>query len=221
MYLTFASFCIFNAPVFADGILPQNAPVAVTIAATPAMVETRDSYVHGVTTQVLGIIHQSGVPLATKKAQLEKTFLKVADVTWIAQFVIGKPWQSATEQQRAQYVSLYGKYLTGMYLAGLDEKSEQNLRDIKVLDIEDAFDDAFLVHTQMVMAAGNNIAVDYMVREENGQRKLVDITLEGVSMLKSHRSELGGLASSKGIDAVIAALQDKTSRDELRMAARN
>lgn len=204
-----AAFCIINTPVFADGMSPQA--MEVTPNNTTMMLQTREAFVRRITGEVLSVVHNPSSTLSAKKARLEQTFLQVVDLGWIAQFVIGKSWDSATVQQRNQYVSLYGKYLTGMYLAGLDEQSQDNLRDIKILGMEDTFEDAFLVHTQMVMAQGNNVAVDYMVREENGQDKIVDIVLEGVSMLRSHRSELGGLASTKGMDGVVAALQSKVN----------
>ncbi len=198
-FMVMAALCVVSAPAFAAG----------QVAAQQQQGQTREAFVGNVTGQVLTIIHNPGALLSTKKSQLENTFLQVVDLQWIAKYVMGKPWDAASEQQRKTYVALYGKYLSGTYLAGLDEKSEHNLQDIKVTGMEDAFDDAFLVHTQMVMAQGDNVAVDYMVRETGGQRKVIDITLEGVSLLRSHRSELGGLAASKGVDGVIAALQAK------------
>lgn len=208
--------CSVNAPAIA---IADEVLVAMNTVGQTAPGQTRAGFVRGLTNQVLGIVHHSGTPLAVKKQQLEATFMQVVDLRWIAQFVVGKPWDTATAQQRDQYVGLYGKYLSSMYLAGLDEKSEENLRDITVLGMDDAFEDAFMVHTQMVMVQGNNIAVDYMVREEAGQRKVVDIVLEGVSMLKSHRSELGAVASAKGMDGLIAALQDKMNRGETHLAS--
>lgn len=205
--------CSFGT-AFADGVMQQAAPMAQV-----APMQTREAFVRGLTGQVMGIIHQPDTAIDVKKKQLEGTFLQVVDLGWIAQTVLGKPWEGASAQQRAQYVQLYGKYLSSMYLAGLTETTEQNLREIRVMGMDDAFDDAFVVHTQMVMAQGNNVAVDYLVREENGQRKVMDIILEGVSMLKTHRAELGALASSKGMDGVITALQAKLGGKEMHMAS--
>ncbi len=214
----FASFAVL---AFACMVNSQTALADGTVQAAPAAAvqgQTRESFVQGVTGQVLAIMHNGASPLSTKKAQLEQTFMQVVDLNWIAQFVLGKPWDNANQQQRGQYVALYGKYLSSTYLAGLDEKSAAALQDIRVMSMDDAFDDAFIVHTQMVMAQGNNVNIDYLVREDGSNRKVIDITLEGVSLLRTHRSELGALAAAKGMDGVIIALQDKMSRNETHLA---
>lgn len=209
--LTFAAataILLVNAPAFAQ----------MPVVQAQAVVQTREAFTANVAGQVLNIIHNPNTTLSSKKAMLENTFMQVVDLPWIAQFVAGKSWGTANDTQRKRFTALYAKYLTGTYLAGLDEKSVNSLQDIKVTNIEDAFDDAFIVQTQMVMAQGDNVKVDYLVRERDGSRKVIDITLQGVSLLRSHRQELGAMAEAKGMDAVIAALQEKTAQ-EMRVAS--
>lgn len=215
-----AGICVLNAAAALAAGPGQPAAVAVAPrAASPAPDAVRGHFVRSVTAQVLGILHHPGHALSAKKAQLETLFLHVVDLDWIARFVIGAPWEQASPQQRSAYVALYGRYLSGSYLAGLDETSERNLRDIQLLSMEDAFEDAFLVHTQMVMAEGDPVRVDYLVREAGGQHKVIDIVLEGVSLLKTHRQELGTLARSGGMEGIIAALQGRLQGKAVHVAA--
>ncbi|MBY0407857.1 MAG: ABC transporter substrate-binding protein [Rickettsiales bacterium] len=187
------------------------------LAQTLPPAQSREAFVGGVTQQVLGILHNNGTSLAMKKTQLEHTFGQVTDVAWIAQSVMGSAWESANAQQREEYVGLYSQYLSGTYLAGLDEQTQHKVRDIRVTGMEDMFEDAFMVHTQLVMTEGQPISVDYLVREDGGARKVVDIVLEGVSTLKSHRAELGALAKARGVDGVIRALHDKMRGTQLAL----
>ena len=60
--------------------------------------------------------------------------------------------------------------------------------------------------------AGQNINLDYRLRDTGGAYKITDITVEGVSLLNTQRSEFKSVVNSKGIDGLIEALKAQVAR---------
>jgi ABC-type transporter MlaC component len=58
-----------------------------------------------------------------------------------------------------------------------------------------------------LLSTGENLSVDYRAHKLDKGYKIVDVIIEGVSLLASHRAEFGQLAAGKGVDAVIAKLE--------------
>jgi phospholipid transport system substrate-binding protein len=150
-----------------------------------------------------------------KKSQTERMdalqngFASVMDIEWIAKFALGNNWRTATKEQRARYVKLYRSYLTKVYVENYTENSERKIRDIKVVDVNTASDDTFKVRTQVIFVSGEILKVDYLVRDLPNDNRILDVVIEGVSLLSSHRSEFAALATGRGVDAVISSLESK------------
>lgn len=199
-----------TTPVVSEAQASPTASPALSqapVAATPA------AFARDVAQSVLTIIRDRNTPLAGKKAQLEQQFNKVVDINWIARYVIGQSWDASTPAQQMQYTSLYRQYLTGTYLASFDEESEHNLRDIQITGITSKDSATTIVQTEMVMADGNNMNIEYLISSQTGRYQIIDITLEGVSLLKTHHSELSALASAQGMNGVIGKLQQMVSKN--------
>ena len=192
----------------------MNAPMVATVDA----VQTKDGFVKNLVHSVLATLHDGNRPFIEKQAALKQAFTNVVDMDWIARFVIGKTWSTATEAQKAQYIELYRTYLTNTYVSNFDEDSEGKLRDIKIISMNDEDEDTFRVHSEMDLADSDPVKVDYLVRGTNGQYKIIDIAIEGVSLLATHRSEFSELASSGGIDNVIGKLQQMVGNNKTTLA---
>ena len=54
--------------------------------------------------------------------------------------------------------------------------------------------------------------IDWRTRETDGNYRLVDVAIEGVSLVVSNRSEFDSVVSRQGIDALIAQIQGKSKQ---------
>lgn len=182
-------------------------PYTAGTTSSAANTQDRVGYVQYIAQRVLAIVKTPEQTLSQKKHLLEQEFLRTVNTQWRARHVAGKTWDSASPNQQQHYTQLYARYLINTYMSALNEQTEKNLVDITIMGIDEDYDDAFMVHTKMVMTNGSNTAVDFVVQEAAGQRHIIDIVLSGVSMLRTHRAELGDLAASKGMDGTIARLE--------------
>jgi phospholipid transport system substrate-binding protein len=176
---------------------------------------TREEFVHGMATMTLAVLQDHKKSFPERKVLLRQCFNAVVDIDWIAKFVLGRPWTYASDVQRERYTELYHIFLTESYVSNFAENPEQRIKDIKILGIQDGQDNSFIVNTNMMLANMDEVRVDYRVSDHEGKYKVIDIIIENVSLLATHRSEFGGLAASQGINGVITRLEAITGSHEV------
>lgn len=160
---------------------------------------------------VLAIISDQKKSYDSRKENLERAFSKSVDIDWIAKFVIGRTWNAASEEQREKYTELYREFLTKTYVENFAENPDKRISGIKILTVNDGVDSNFTVATQMQLTNQDKLNVNYLVREKEGRYKVLDIAIENVSLINTHRAEFTTIATSRGLDGVIAKLNELVS----------
>ncbi len=57
--------------------------------------------------------------------------------------------------------------------------------------------------------------VAYRVRNLDGNYKIIDVLVEGVSLVTTQRSEFSSVVTRDGIDGLLAVLRERTADDEM------
>lgn len=182
--------------------------------------EARRTFVSDMARDALSILHDSKKTYGDKQAILRQAFADNVDIAWISRFVVGRAWQTASEAERNHYIDLYGRYLTQSYVSKFEEGAEKKIRDIRILSVTEAEGENFNVRTEMLLADGNSINVTYLVRDHNDRYKVIDIIIENISLLASHRAQFSQVASEGGIVRVIAELEALTRPGTITLSMR-
>ncbi len=176
-------------------------------AAPTALHHEREVFAKEFAQLVVMILHEPKKSANDRKNILRETFQASVDIDWIAKFVLGRSWKDATDEQRVRYTSLYKRYLTETYVKNFAENPDKAIANIKVAGVSEDAENPFMVRTQMLLKDAENLNVDYRVSEEDGHYKIRDIAIENVSLITTHRTEFGELASTEGVDGVIKRLE--------------
>ena len=120
--------------------------------------------------------------------------------------VLGPPWRSASQGQKQAFVAAFQSYLSRKYGAQFDEY--RNAR-IEVTGARDGGRAGVLVQTRVVRPGQQAIAVDWQISDRSGQPRVVNLVIEGVSMLATERAEVGAMleASRGSIDGLVGQLR--------------
>jgi len=172
--------------------------------------QQRETFARDFADKVLAILQDTKKSFGDRKDVLRQAFSNSVDIDWIAKFVVGRTWNNATDAQRERYTALYRKFLTESYVTNFAENPDKRIRDIKIFGVNDndSDRDKFTVRTQMQLADQEDVDVNYLVHDDqNGHYKVLDIVIENVSLITTHRSQFGAIASAQGIDTVIAKLE--------------
>ena len=184
---------------------------------SPAKADTKEasSFVSDLAARVIDLVKRADLDEATKESKLNDIFLKSVDTKWIGKFSLGQYWRSITPPQQDQFLNLYSKYLTGMYVPNF-RKYTGNV--VKVTGAKELRANEYLVQTVIVdpINSAGNIQINYMLRQDPaGLEKFVifDVIAEGVSLITTQRAELGSVMANQGFDSMMSLLKRKTSGD--------
>jgi phospholipid transport system substrate-binding protein len=132
------------------------------------------------------------------------------DVPVIARFVLGRYWNIATEEQRAEFTKLFEDYIAIAYATRLAEYSGEQF---KVISSRPDGDGA-IVSSQILRPAGAApIKVDWRLVGRGGVYKISDVSVDGISMAVTERSEFASVIQHNGgqVQSLIAMLRDRTA----------
>ena len=178
--------------------------------ASPALAASNDAakrFVEQIAEKTLAIV-QTDADAATKQAKLEDLFRPIVDIPFVGKFVLGQHWRTATPAQQKDYLTAYGPFLMKNYIGRLVKYSGQGVEVTKAVKDKDG---SVLVTMKIIEPGANSFFVDYRLRPDGKSFKLIDIVVEGVSLLASQRSEFNSVVNNKGLDYLIDALKKKAT----------
>jgi len=167
---------------------------------------TPESFVQNTSSRVIALL-KSRTSDESKQKQLTAMFLQVMDSDWIGKFVLGKHWQTLSDDQKRTYLKNYRKYLIDSYVPKFKQYNDQA---IHVKGIKDLGHGQYLVITDIVSSSSQaNTKVEYRIQAAGDGYKIHDIVAEGVSLLTTQRSEFSSIMSNEGFDALNDRLLSK------------
>ena len=122
-----------------------------------------------------------------QETELEQLFKKYVDIPIIARAVLGKSWRTASTVQRTLFVDAFKKYISNKYGRQFSEFKGTTLEIVKSRDTLTKA--GVLVSTVVVVPGNPSLKVVWQVSDGSGSLKLVDLRVEGISMLSTERQE--------------------------------
>lgn len=115
-------------------------------------------------------------------------------------------WNNATISQRAKFKNEFTNLLVRTYASALAEYSNQT---VKFFPVRGGYEgkSSVRVDSQIVRDDGPNISMNYRLVKENSGWKLYDMTVEGVSLLESFRSQFADRLSNGNMSDLIQELE--------------
>ena len=139
-----------------------------------------------------------------RKRRFHDIFTRAFDVEAMARFAAGSYWRRADQGQRQEYVQLFGDYVAALYAAKFADYSGQSF---KVTGERPAGDDMVSVEGTIVQGQRPPVRVDFRLRRTDGDYKIVDVYVEGISLLITKRDEFTTVLSREGMAGLIERLR--------------
>lgn len=140
-------------------------------------------------------------------AELLPPLHEAYDFEKMIRFATGSAWRSATPEQRENLVEVFGRLSVSTYAARFDGYSGENF---ETLGEREGPRGSVLVDTQIVRSPDPPVGITYVMTEDNGQWRIIDLLLEGkVSEMATRRSEYNPILREGGPDKLAAALDAK------------
>ncbi|MCH8926778.1 MAG: ABC transporter substrate-binding protein [Proteobacteria bacterium] len=154
------------------------------------------------------VLLQSAVrsePLEKRAAVLQGLVRRGFNLELISQFVLGRFWHRATAEQRAEFQELFTEYLVNSYARQLGSYRAETLNIVasRPVGSQDV-----LVETSVEGSDGAANPI-WRVRAEAGAYKIIDVSIEGVSLALTQRREFAAVINRQGLDGLLDMLREK------------
>lgn len=139
---------------------------------------------------------------------VEKYLLPIVDVSGMSRSVLGRQaWNKASNAQKNQFSKAFTQLVIRTYSSPLAQYSDETVQFLPLRSPQNA--NFMRVNSVIVRTQGQNIPLTYSLVAKNGQWRIYDISVEGVSLLQSFRSQFAQVLQNANIDEVIRQMQQK------------
>lgn len=210
--LSFMAVTLLSAPTaMASSILIDHSKMLVKpghIITVSQSIETEaQDFIKGLAQKGIGFLENRDISTEKREAEFRKLLQNNFDMKTIGRFALGRYWKTSTKEQQDEYLRLFENMIVEVYSRRF---GEYNGEELKIISARTQGKKDVLVQSSIVPNKGPEISVDWRVRQKkNGELKVVDVMVEGVSMSLTQRSDFASVIQRGGgnIDVLIAHLE--------------
>jgi len=125
-------------------------------------------------------------PKAEYVQEFRRVLAKYSDIGVLARSALGVSWRQATDDQKRRYIEVFGDYLARKYSKTFKDISVSKVTISGTRDVTSGFVVMSVIH----LSSGAAYAIDWQVIDIAGEEKLVNLVIEGVSLLSTERTEM-------------------------------
>ncbi len=188
------------------------APAAAAAAAT----ETARDAVETMVADVLDVLRMSELAVDGRRTRIQEIVYARFDFETMAKYVLGrKNWTQFEAGQRDAFIAQFKRFLSRSYGTRLSRyegvevevagEREEKRGDVTVLTI---------IHGGQFDGA----SVDYRVRDRDGAWRVIDVVIEGVSLVSNFRSQFKDIVASEGAEGLIHQLKSRNDQASAALA---
>jgi phospholipid transport system substrate-binding protein len=134
------------------------------------------------------------------------------DFISMSKWVLGNNWKSASDVQRTEFVEQFKTLLVNTYAKALLEYSDQ---EIKFFPSESSGKpNLAVVRTELTSSGAQPFPVAYRMYQKNDEWKVVDVTVDGVSLVSTYRGSFATQIKKSGFDSLLQQLAEKNAKLE-------
>jgi phospholipid transport system substrate-binding protein len=132
------------------------------------------------------------------------------DFVSMSKWVLGKKnWRGASEGQRQQFVDEFRTLLVRTYAKALLEYSDETIEYLPVEKNPDS--NLIVVKTKINQAGSTAVPIDYRMHVSGGEWKVVDLVVDGVSLVSTYRGSFASQIRKGGFESLLSKLSQRNS----------
>jgi phospholipid transport system substrate-binding protein len=185
--------------------------IAVVLLATPGLADDppeAQTIVRETVDQVLEVLARKELSTDERIRRIEEIAYHRFDFATISRLVLARRWRQFTPEQREEFVEQFKIQLSRSYGTRIT-RYEQEQVAILGSRVEPRGD--VTVATRIEGGTADGTKVDYRLRKKDGPWLLIDVIIEGVSLVSSYRSQFAEILGHGGPDELLRQLREKNA----------
>lgn len=184
----------------------------VLVYAAPAQAANPADFVKNMGDKAFASLSEEGLTEEQRAERFRGLLNDAFDLPRIARFTLGRYWRTATDEEKAEFVKLFEKFVIQAYSTRFQDMSGKKLNVINAREVSAS---QALVLSEIHIAGKPSVKINWRVRSKDDVHKIVDVMVEGISMSVTQRDEFAAVIRQTGgrVGGLIKALRRKTGSD--------
>ncbi len=166
-------------------------------------------FVQSLAEQVTNMFSDGELTVERRDARFRNLLENGFDMNLIGRVALDGHWPDATVEQHGEYLALFSDYLIKSYGRWIKAYAAGQLEVVQSAPIDDR---DTLVRTRISRTAGESENIEWRVRLSGEGMRVIDVIVDGVSMLNTQRSEFAAVIARDGIDGLLETLREFTAK---------
>jgi len=158
--------------------------------------------------EVLTVLRDKSRSTEERIRSLEKIVYGRFDLYVMSRLVLARNWKRFSEAQKEQYVSEFKQYLTNSYGNRIERYDQQ---EVEIIGEREEPRGDVVVQTKIVGGEFEGALVDYRLRKTDSEWRVIDVVIEGISMVSNYRDQFKSIVSSGGPELLLEKLKEKNA----------
>lgn len=157
--------------------------------------------------QVLETLRDEQLDTPAKRGKIEQIVYRYVDFETLSRLVLARNWRKLSDEQRDEFMTQFKKHLSATYGENID-----NYRNERVDILSERKEKRGDVTVKSKVLRGGNaedILVDYRLRKREDDWRIIDVVIEGVSLVANFRSQFQEIISDGGVEKLLKLLREK------------
>ena len=157
---------------------------------------------------VLVVLNEKALSTEQKRTRIEEIAYQRFDFPTLSRLVLARNWQRFSKAQQAEFMQEFKHYLAANYGNRIERYDHQ-----KVEIVGERTEPRGDVTIQSVVRGGEfeGATIDYRMREHDGQWLVIDVIVEGISLVSNFRDQFKEVLARGGPDELLQKLREKNA----------
>lgn len=177
-------------------LLPHAVWAQDTSGTEISVQSAQGKFIQSLGNRAIAILADKSISAEQRSTQFRAMLRESFDLPTIGRFVIGRSWNAATPEQRAEYSRLFEELVVKTYS---DRFALYTGEGFRVRAVRPEGEKDYIVNSDITHPDGSApTTVDWRVRQKDGRLGIIDVVVEGVSMSVTQRQEYAAVIQRNG-----------------------
>lgn len=193
----------------AAGALLLLCAVGVPIWAAAAAEESpATALIQSTVDEVLVILKDPKLDAAGRRSRIEELASSHFHFETVSKYVVTRYWKSFSDAEKTEFVEVFKTFLSRTYGDRIERYQDEK---VKIVGERPEGRADVVVMTRIVGGTYDDAEVDYRLREIDGVWRVIDVKIEGISLVMNYRDQFKSFLSRGGAAALLEALRKKNA----------
>lgn len=188
--------------------LALSAALALVCVAPALAAPTDDARaaMKGTIDEVLSVLRAPDKNENARRAEIETIAKRRFDFTTMSKLVLKRDWKRFTPPEQKEFVSEFTEYLSASYGTRIARYANE---DVVTLGAREEVNRDVTVQTAIKGGQFDGATVDYRMRLLSGKWQVIDVVIEGISLVSNFRSQFADVIAKGGPQELLGRIKAK------------